>query len=84
MGKKFKRIVVDEQTYDAVKGNARSADRTIAGEIRHMLVIISQPEQNFNQSRVGVMAKHADGSIEVRDTFVDPINQIEYRQDGQE
>jgi len=69
MGKVFKRIVVDEATYDAVKGNARSANRTMAGEIRQMLVIISQPERPFNESKLGVMTK-----------FIDPCNEIENRQ----
>ena len=80
MGKIFKRIVVDEQTYDAIKGNARSANRTMAGEVRQMLVVITQPEENFNQSKIGVMSKHADGSITIRETCAD----IESRQEGQE
>ena len=74
MGKVFKRIVVDEQTYDAIKSNARSANRSIAGEVRQMLVIISQPEENFNQSKIGVMTK-VDGRV-----YIDPINEIENRQ----
>jgi len=69
MSKIFKRIVVDEQTYDAIKSNARSANRSIAGEVRQMLVIISQPEQPFNESKLGVMTK-----------FIDPCNEIENRQ----
>ena len=74
MGKVFKRIVVDEQPYDAIKSNARSANRSIAGEVRQMLVVISQPEENFNQSRIGMMTK-ADGRV-----YIDPINEIENRQ----
>lgn len=74
MSKVFKRIVVDEQTYDAIKSNARSANRSIAGEVRQMLVVITQPEENFNQSRIGVMTK-SDGR-----TYIDPINEIENRQ----
>jgi len=80
MPKKFKHITVDENTYQTIKNNADAGNRSQAGEVRNMLVIVTDVEKHTG--KYAVMAQHADGRTEVLDTFVDPETQIEIRQAG--
>jgi len=74
------KIRVTPEAHEKIKLMAQQGNRSMTGQVSELLVIVSQPEQNFNNSKVGVMAKHADGRIEILDTFIDPDNHVENRQ----
>jgi hypothetical protein len=73
-------IRVTPEAHELIKTLALKGNRSMTKQVDEILVIVSQPEQNFNQSKLGVMAKHADGRIEVNAAFLDPCNEIENRQ----
>jgi len=79
---KFKHITVNEDTYRTIKANADAHDRSQAGEVRNMLVIVTDIEKR--QGKYAVMVQHADGQTEVLDTFADPNQEVEKRQEGGE
>jgi hypothetical protein len=76
------KIRVTPEAHEKIRVMAQRGNRSMTRQVSEMLVVISQPEENFGQSKVGVMAKHADGTIEIRDVFLDPKTQIEDRQSG--
>lgn len=68
-----KQVKLDMPTYLKIKSNAERANRTVVGEIRQMLAIISTPKEDgtagYNDGKRVVMVKHADGHIEIAPEF---------------
>lgn len=63
----FKQINVDIETYEAIKSNGAKANRSIAGEIRQMLAIVSAPKDG-KEFIVGLAnIVKADGDVLVED-----------------
>jgi len=76
-------IRVTPEAHELIKTLALKGNRSMTKQVDEILVIVSQPEQNFNQSKLGVMAKHADGTIEIDAAFIDQCHAQE-RQQGDE
>lgn len=70
---KHKQVNLDIATYEKIKSNGAKANRSIAGEIRQMLAILSTPKEDgtagYNDGKRVVMVKHADGRIEITPEF---------------
>ena len=70
---KFPQVRLDKETYAEIKLRAKKNNRTLSGEIRQMLAIISTPKEDgtagYNDGKRVVMVKHADGRIEIAPDF---------------